>query len=59
MRPFEEGDLVLTPDDRVAKVVYLAPDGGIAVETPWSAQWQRFSPGALRLLADEVDQAQP
>jgi hypothetical protein len=45
---FNVGDDVLTPDDRVARVVHLAPDGRVAVETPWSAQWERFDPADLR-----------
>ena len=45
---FDRGDLVLTPDDRLATVVYHAPDGRVAVETPWSAQWERFDPADLR-----------
>ena len=45
---FKSGDLVLTPDDRVATVTYIARDGRVAVETPWSAQWERFDPADLR-----------
>jgi hypothetical protein len=45
---FNVGDDVLTPDDRLATVTYLAPDGRVAVETPWSAQWERFDPADLR-----------
>jgi hypothetical protein len=48
--PFNCGDIVLTPDDRTATVVYLAPDGRVAVETPWSAQWERFDPADLTLV---------
>lgn len=48
--PFSCGDVVLTPDDRTATVVYLAPDGRVAVETPWSAQWERFDPADLTLV---------
>jgi hypothetical protein len=49
-RPFAVGDFVVLPNGSVATVVHLAVDGDIAVETPWSAQWQRFSPGALRRI---------
>lgn len=48
--PFNCGDQVLTPDDRLATVVYLAPDGRVAVETPWSAQWERYLPIELTLV---------
>jgi hypothetical protein len=48
MKPFAVGDYVVLPDGSLATVVHLAIDGGIAVETPWSAQWQRFAPGDLR-----------
>ena len=48
------GDSVLTPDDDLATVVYLAPDGRIAVETPWCAQWVRYEPTDLRAVHEAV-----
>jgi hypothetical protein len=45
---FRLGETVLTPDARVATVVYFAPDGTVAVETPWSAQWERYPADELR-----------
>jgi hypothetical protein len=56
--PFRVGDIVLTPDDDLATVVYLPSDGRIAVETPWSAQWVRYKPSDLRpveQLGDDDD----
>lgn len=50
---FEVGEIVLTPDDEVATVVYLAHDGMVAVESPWSAQWVRYPPDDLRRLTDQ------
>lgn len=53
LEPLSIGDLVLTPDDRLATVVHLARDGQVCVETPWLAQWERFDPTDLTLAADE------
>lgn len=44
---FEVGEIVLTPNDDLVTVVYLAPDGMVAVESPWSAQWVRYWPDQL------------
>ena len=44
------GDVVLTPDERLATVVYLCDDGRVAVETPWDAQWERFDPAELTVV---------
>jgi hypothetical protein len=48
---FAIDDVVLTPDDEIATVVYLAPDGTIAVEAPWSAQWRRYLPSELQAVS--------
>jgi hypothetical protein len=53
--PFYVGDQVLTPDDRTATVTYLAPDGRVAIETPWSAQWEQFAPADLTLLVRHAE----
>jgi hypothetical protein len=45
---FHVGDFALTPDDDIVTVVHLAPDGTVAVESPWSAEWVRYASSELR-----------
>jgi len=58
MSAFAVGDIVLTPDDAVATVVYLPDDGTVAVESPWSAQWVRYRPEQL-VRPSVVESPQP
>jgi hypothetical protein len=50
MNDYKVGDIVQTPDGGIAEVVYLPPDGKVAVESPWTANWIRYWPNELERL---------